>query len=248
MREIEKISSNPLATVAKEKSPELLAGIQGIELTAVSLKLSRRTTLDDVKLFSERLGARVRSYQWWLGDICHQGEMCFGEIFHQVGDATGLSYEYLNKVKSVAAKVAPKERRPSLPFSFHFIVSPLLPKEQKTFLDMAERHAMTREELAAEVRKFKQGIEAPKAAEDEPQRLFDNSRDDSGGGFYHNPDEDFDPLSEFDLKDVTEKVLELLEPASETEVRQIVAAIQRRFFPEKKSLAETEDGREAVAK
>jgi hypothetical protein len=227
MEKFKVLLSPPVA----KKSPELLAGIKGIELTPVSLAMSKEATLDGLKVFGERLGARVRSYQWWIGDMFHQGEARFGERFHQISDATGLSYEYLNKVKSVASKVAPQERRASLPFSFHFIVSSLLPKEQKTFLDLAERHKMTREELAAEVREFKQGIEAPR--DEAPGSEEHENRGEEGGenGFYHDPDEDENPLDEFDVEEVTRKVLELLEPASELEVKQVIGAIQRRYLP-----------------
>jgi hypothetical protein len=39
-----------------------------------------------------------------------------------------------------------------------------------------------------------------------------------------------DPLAEFNVKKVIEKILDMLEPASELEVRQVVNAIQKRFL------------------
>ena len=132
-----------------KKSLELLAGTNGIEVTAVALMVSSGATLNDLKIVGERLGLRVRSYQWWIGDWFHQGEERFGEKFHQVSDATKLSYDYLNKMKSVAAKIAPENRRPDLPFSFHIIVAPLPSEEQITFLDQAVEHSLSRRELAA---------------------------------------------------------------------------------------------------
>src|ERR1041385_5278374 len=79
-RAMEKPEVSPSAPVPKgalevfaKKSPELLAGIKGIELTPVSLTVTKAATLNDLKVFGERLGLRVRSYQWFVGDWFHQG-------------------------------------------------------------------------------------------------------------------------------------------------------------------------------
>jgi hypothetical protein len=197
-----------------ERKNSFLSLPEGVEVTPLGLVIKARLDYKQWSALVERLLGAHRSILWLIGDALVWGMDAFGEEFSHVVSERSKQVQYN---AAWVSRSIPISRRREISWSHHFEIAGLEPTEQDKLLQAAVEHHLTVRELRDEVRRLKQGIEAP--------------QDDDGEGFYHDPDGDPNPLDDFDLKEVTTKVLELLEPASELEIREILAAIQRRFFP-----------------
>lgn len=109
-------------------------------------------TYDQYELFAGAFGAVNRSCAWWIGDLLNAAEAVHGESFAQIAYRTGLSEQTLLNRKYVCAHVPPSRRRATLPFSVHAEVAPLSAKQQKYWLDRAEKGGWTRDILREHMR------------------------------------------------------------------------------------------------
>jgi hypothetical protein len=200
-------------------------GVEGVWWTSTSLTLPRGLLFDQYRVIAKKLEGGHRQCQWGLADLLHQGEGLFGERYAQISAELNLNAQYLMDLKSVAARVAPELRREGLSFGHHRAVASLEREAQKKLLDLAERNCWTREVLTAAVKQYQASLEAPPSEESDEERVFYPEGTEDHGSLVT------DPLAEFDVQEIIQKVLELLEPASELEIRQVLAAIQRRYLP-----------------
>lgn len=125
-------------------------------VTATSLSLDlpggREITYDQYEALGRYFGSMNRSCSWWIGDWLLFGEGTFGERWAQAATHTGLAEQTLSNRMTVCRHVPPSRRRASLPFAVHAEVASLPAREQKVWLDRAERHGWTRAELRKEMK------------------------------------------------------------------------------------------------
>jgi hypothetical protein len=144
---------------------------------------------------------------WAYGDALNYGERKWGEMYAQAILVTGRSYSSLSTAKSVASVFKPEMRRPTLPFSYHEVVAPLIRHSKEgeaiamEILDRAENDdRMVLKEIKHDVREAKiyLGIEEappeeyrsdraflPTPTEIEPRNMMQGA-----GGNHHQPDYD----------------------------------------------------------
>jgi len=94
-----------------------------------------------------------RASPWWIGDMINQGEDLFGEEFGEVCGNT-LSTEMVSRYASVARRVPPQNRRPSLSWSAHAAVARLPTAEQRRMLLEAERQGWNSDQLRKKVQQL----------------------------------------------------------------------------------------------
>jgi hypothetical protein len=109
------------------------------------------------------LGRMNRSCSWWIGDWLVFGEGAYGDKFAQAVTATGLAEQTLLNRAYVSRNVARSIRRASVPFSVHAEVAPLPPKDQKKWLERAEKHNWTRADLRAAMKSRRTDTPPPEA-------------------------------------------------------------------------------------
>lgn len=131
-------------------------------LTPVSFNASALGELafDDYEALAAAFGSVNRWCSWWIGDLLNAAEGVHGESYAQIAYRTGLSEQTLLNRKYVCAHVPVERRRPTLPFSVHAEVAPLSAKQQKYWLDRAEKGGWTREILREHMR-AKRKTESP---------------------------------------------------------------------------------------
>lgn len=95
-----------------------------------------------------------RASPWWIGDMINAGEDLFGEEFGEVCGET-LSTEMVSRYASVARRVPPQNRRPTLSWSCHAMVARLPSPQQRRLLAEAERRGWTSEDLRKKVKAIK---------------------------------------------------------------------------------------------
>lgn len=135
-------------------SPTLMKRLEDAGVvTSTSLDLSdANITYDQYEALGAYFGSMNRSCSWWIGDWLLFGEGTFGERWAQAATHTGLAEQTLSNRMTVCRHVPPSRRRASLPFAVHAEVAPLTAREQKLWLDRAERHQWTRAELRKEMK------------------------------------------------------------------------------------------------
>jgi hypothetical protein len=109
--------------------------------------------LDQWLVLVRKTGRERSGAQWRLGDLLNYGESRYGEAYEREIETTGLSYQTIANIKSIAAKVELSRRRENLSFAHHAEVASLSPADQDNFLDLAQGRGWSRAELRAEVGK-----------------------------------------------------------------------------------------------
>lgn len=146
--------STALATWSREQLSFTLPGA-----TPSSLSLPDTLTWDQWERFGKALRPIHEAFQWWVGDWLKFGEDHFGERYAQAMDATGHSYESIQRYARVAKRVAPEVRRADLPWSHHAEVASVEPEAQRTWLAKAAKQGWSKQDL-------REAIKAAKGADD----------------------------------------------------------------------------------
>lgn len=89
---------------------------------------------------------------WWLADWACFGEERYGDRYREAVEITGFGYQTLRNYAWVARRFDVSRRRDGLSFAHHSEVAALPEDEQDTWLDRAERHGWSRNELRSELR------------------------------------------------------------------------------------------------
>lgn len=131
-----------------------------------ALDLPPDATYEQREALANYLGQIKRRSSWWIGDLLVESENRDGELYAQVAHATGLSEQTLLNLVYVSKHVPRERRREKLPHSVHAEVASLSAKEQKHWLDKAEKHAWTRSELR-DAMKAKRRDERPTLTDDD---------------------------------------------------------------------------------
>jgi hypothetical protein len=127
-------------------------------------------TLHAYTAMGSHLGALRSSLDFWIGDLLVEAETRFGEDFSQMSADTGLAPQTILNKTLVSRNVPPKNRKATLSWSVHYLVARLSPKEQKQWLDQAEKGGWSSAELAERM-KAKRRDEKPQLFDDPPTPL-----------------------------------------------------------------------------
>lgn len=127
-----------------------LAAAGGLTVISLDLgELHRELSYDEYESIGAWLGRMNRSCSWWIGDWLLHGEGAFPDRYTQAQDVTGLARQTLLNRVYVCQNVPPSRRRARLAFSVHAEVAPLGAKEQKLWLDRAEKSGWSQRDLRA---------------------------------------------------------------------------------------------------
>jgi hypothetical protein len=113
--------------------------IQGCKITRTSLEIPERTTYEEWERIGGTLQSFYRANKFWIGDWLNFGERKYGETFSQAIEETDFEYHTLQNYKWVANKIEMSLRKDNLSFSHHNLVAGMESKEQKKWLDKAEK-------------------------------------------------------------------------------------------------------------
>jgi hypothetical protein len=90
------------------------------------------------------MGDAERSIGFMIGDWINYAENKWGEKYNEAMACTGLEYKTLRDYAYVSRSVQLSARADNLPFRHHSVVAKLKdPEEQKHWLEMAEKHALS---------------------------------------------------------------------------------------------------------
>jgi hypothetical protein len=120
--------------------------------TPTSLRLGDELEYDTYEALGCYLGALRDATAWWIGDWLLFGEGRYGEKYADAVEATGRSKQTLKNYAWVAQNVPTSRRRARLSWSHHEAIAKLGPREQKAWLDRAERERWSVEEFRGMLR------------------------------------------------------------------------------------------------
>ncbi|MBA2742498.1 MAG: LmbU family transcriptional regulator [Actinobacteria bacterium] len=109
-------------------------------------------SFDEWESLGRYLGQGNSAFRWSMGDWLLFGEGSYGERHSQAMDVTGLRFQTLKNYAWVAGAVKRSRRRDSVSWSHHEAIASLPPREQRRWLDKAEREEMTVETLRDSLR------------------------------------------------------------------------------------------------
>jgi hypothetical protein len=112
----------------------------------ISKDLGYENWLELLELESRAM-ARGRQAMWRLGDLLLHGKTAYGKKYTAAMEITGLSYSQLSSLTSTAGHFDSCRRRQKLSFGHHQAVMRLSIDMQDKYLDLAEEHGWTRDEL-----------------------------------------------------------------------------------------------------
>jgi hypothetical protein len=156
-------------------SADYIPAIEGVELTATSLKVTGDLPPGGWSAALRRLAPLERGTSWWLGDLLVYGGK---DMYAVAAKETGFSTGSLHNLAYMSRRIPPDERRPDLPWRVHRVVAPLVPEERQQWLaDTAER-GWTSDELRRRIGLAVGG----KPGGEFPDLLTDDGDDDAADG------------------------------------------------------------------
>lgn len=118
-----------------------------VEVTATSWTPTADLSFEEWCEAGQRLGQMAEAIQWWIGDWLNYGSTTYGEKYLKALDATGYDYGSLRNMASIAGEFDLSRRRDNLSWSHHADVASLDPIQQESYLDQAEAHGWSRQQL-----------------------------------------------------------------------------------------------------
>jgi hypothetical protein len=125
--------------------------------TRVGLKLPATLSYDRWEKAGLHIFQIADSSAWCLGDWLVYGQERYADRYQTGVQAAGLDYQTLRNYAWVARHFELWRRREGLSFGHHAEVASLPPAEADTWLDRAERHSWSRNELRLHLRESRRG-------------------------------------------------------------------------------------------
>lgn len=147
------------------------AGPERILTTRVGLQLPARLTYDRWEKAGQRIFQIADSSAWCLGDWLVYGQEQYADRYQAGAEAAGLDYQTLRNYAWVARHFELGRRREALSFGHHAEVASLPPAEADVWLDRAEQHSWSRNQLRATLRESRQGNRAATPQRDHIPRI-----------------------------------------------------------------------------
>ncbi|MEU1810579.1 LmbU family transcriptional regulator [Micromonospora sp. WMMD1076] len=132
-------------------------------ITPVGLRIPGDLSFDGWERAGRQLSRIIDSTAWCLGDWLVYGKHKYADRYLQAIQMADLDYQTLRNYAWVARRFELGRRRDGLSFQHHAEVASLVPAEQDHWLDEAERHGWSRNQLRRHVRAGRRGL-APTAA------------------------------------------------------------------------------------
>ena len=129
-------------------------------ITATGIEFSGDLSLAEWGELGRTLIALARKSGIMLGDWINYGSKAYGEKYKEAPEFTGLAPKTLRNYASVARRVGPTLREPSLGYDHHAAVAKLESHVQRYWLDMAKEHKLT-------VRRLRVSIQLGRLASEE---------------------------------------------------------------------------------
>ena len=127
----------------------------GLDLRDMSLDY------DKYEKLAVLFGAMGKRMRWYIGDLLNRAQGELGEEYAQLAGVTGLSEQTLVHYQSVCEAIVIAERRESLSFGCHAAVRRLDLKEQRQWLDKAERGGWSEAELRERMKARRRELAPP---------------------------------------------------------------------------------------
>lgn len=136
----------------------------GVVCDSVSIKFPQGVEEHTLRSVWAVLGKCNKAMQWWIGDTARATKQAKGMTWEQYAAEVGLDPETARKYAQVAEYVPCGMRIPQLDFAHHQLVAPLLPDQQRHWLEQSLQHGLTVRELrdsikAGKVCKFPQHLD-----------------------------------------------------------------------------------------
>lgn len=125
----------------------MFIALPSFRIRSVGLEMVDLPTWQEWEAMGLQLQGLGRSIHWWAGDWLNIGEQEYGEAYAQAVEATGYAKQTLINDKYVCSRIPIERRRESLPFSHHQEVARFPAEIQDYWLDQAEEHGWSRDEL-----------------------------------------------------------------------------------------------------
>jgi hypothetical protein len=123
-----------------------------VEITETGWRPTRELSRDEWEAVGRDLLRVGRAWQWWVGDWVLYGEKRYGETYAEAIELTGMTWNTLTNVISVARRVEPSRRREHLSWSHHEAIAALDPGEQDEWLQRCDTDGLTVERLRSALR------------------------------------------------------------------------------------------------
>ncbi|MCP3801928.1 LmbU family transcriptional regulator [Allokutzneria sp. A3M-2-11 16] len=116
-----------------------------------SLTLPEKTSLQAWMQIGNQLSSVHESSAWWVGDWLVFGQDRYPDRYKKAIAETTLDYQTLRNYAWVARRFPASRRRDRLSFQHHVVVAALPAEEQDHWLELAEGHKWSRNELRRQV-------------------------------------------------------------------------------------------------
>lgn len=145
---------------AEARAVQQPSAVGGIPLEAgpqeaygrMAIGLPRDLAFDRWQAIGRKICGVADASTWWLADWARFGEDRYGDRYREAVAITGCGHQTLRNYAWVARRFDVSRRRDRLSFAHHAEVAALDQDEQDAWLDRAERHGWSRNELRAELR------------------------------------------------------------------------------------------------
>jgi hypothetical protein len=124
------------------------------------LSLPSRIPLDEWCRIGRHIFAISDSSAWWLGDWLIYGQSHYPDRYKRAIEETNLDYQTLRNYAWVARRYPEPRRRAALSFQHHAELASLPAEQQDEWLDQAEQHSWSRNELRRRVKASREHTEA----------------------------------------------------------------------------------------
>ncbi|MEO3977499.1 LmbU family transcriptional regulator [Streptomyces sp. CAU 1734] len=124
----------------------------GVFVTRVGLSIPAAVNYDTWEQAGRHIARVVDSSAWCLGDWIIYGQSRYTDRYRRAVEAAGLDYQTIRNYAWVARRFDLSRRREALSFQHHAEVAALPPGQQDYWLDRAEQHDWSRNELRRNVR------------------------------------------------------------------------------------------------
>jgi hypothetical protein len=136
-----------------------------------SLVLPATIPLGEWRRIGRQIVAISESSTWWLGDWLIYGQTTYPDRYKQAIEETGLDYQTLRNYAWVARRFSPDRRRDTLSFQHHAELASLPADEQDDWMDRAEKHRWSRNELRNQLKTTRRAVQIGSATSPERTRL-----------------------------------------------------------------------------
>ncbi|MET8027559.1 LmbU family transcriptional regulator [Streptomyces avermitilis] len=139
--------------------------------TRVGLKIPTSLTYDRWEKAGQHIFQIADSSAWCLGDWLVYGQDRYADRYQTGVQAAGLDYQTLRNYAWVARHFELWRRRETLSFGHHAEVASLPPAEADTWLDQAEQHGWSRNQLRLRLRESRRGNRPARPAQASQLRI-----------------------------------------------------------------------------